>query len=148
PVLQRVSTDHWKVLEKGPYDFHELKSFLESCIDFQGRDDRNDLAITKDKRSLKQLLEDLRALANASADRQPVAKKRYETRLRIIHRLDVMIAQESHITGSLRVRRIPWRVLPPGTHPFVHIMQHYQGIQRHNPHVTYDLERLRKTHTL
>jgi hypothetical protein len=40
--------------------------------------------------------------------------------------------------------KLPWKILPPGEHPFSEILKHYEELQESNPQVRYDLDRLRR----
>jgi len=42
------------------------------------------------------------------------------------------------------VIKLPWKILPPGEHPFSEILKHYEELQKSNPHVRYDLNRLNR----
>ncbi len=44
--------------------------------------------------------------------------------------------------------RLPWRVLPPGELSVGNVLRHYEGLQRRNPHVVYDRERIAKAFSL
>ncbi len=47
-----------------------------------------------------------------------------------------------------RTRRLPWRLLPPGELSVEGLRRHYEGVQRRNPDVRYEPERLEKALSL
>lgn len=47
-----------------------------------------------------------------------------------------------------RIRRVPWRILPPGELSFDNILRHYKKLQQLNPHIRYERDRLTKAYSL
>jgi hypothetical protein len=53
------------------------------------------------------------------------------------------------ITGSdAQPKRVPWRLLPPGEHPFQEILNHYEVLEKQTPSVRYDRTRLERIYEL
>jgi hypothetical protein len=52
---------------------------------------------------------------------------------------------ESPIMGA--VKKLNWKLLPPGTNSFEQIVRHFESLARRESHVVYDLGRLHKVHS-
>lgn len=46
------------------------------------------------------------------------------------------------------IRRVPWRILPPGELSFDNILQHFNRLQQLNPHIRYERDRITKAYSL
>ena len=46
------------------------------------------------------------------------------------------------------VEYVPWKILPPGEHPFTQIMSYYESLGEQRKKIRYDLERLRQVSSL
>ncbi len=69
-------------------------------------------------------------------------------RLRIAKRVRRDIERAFEFGDVPATARLPWRVLPPGELSVGNVLRHYEGLQRRNPHVVYDKERIAKAFSL
>jgi hypothetical protein len=44
--------------------------------------------------------------------------------------------------------KLPWRILPPGEHPFPALLEHFKQIQRDHPEKRFEFDRIEKVHSL
>src|SRR5205823_10673742 len=45
-------------------------------------------------------------------------------------------------------KRIKWKLLPRGEHPFQNIVQHFQNLSKHSTPIVFDIDRLNKAYSL
>lgn len=81
--------------------------------------------------------------------REEDARRIPQARSRIVERVRTD-TERAFKFGSLAVptQRLTWRVLPPGQLSVETVLEHYGRLQRINPHVVYEQERIRKAFSL
>lgn len=71
-----------------------------------------------------------------------------QRRFRIAERVRKDIERAFTFGPSLPIKRLPWRVLPPGELSADNVRRHYDALQRTNPGVRYERERITKALSL
>jgi hypothetical protein len=69
-------------------------------------------------------------------------------RLKILGRIQRDIECVFKYGSIVPTSRLPWRVLPPGELSVGAVLEHYGRLQRRNPHIRYERERIKKAFSL
>lgn len=101
--------------------------------------------INEVKRKLNAVDQDL---IRVHAKLQEKRRQRQFQRLRIIERIQRDIDHAFKFGAIVPTSRLPWRVLPPGELSVDNVLHHYSRLQRSNPHIRYERERIIKAYSL
>lgn len=75
-------------------------------------------------------------------------RQQQDTRLRIVKSIRRDIETTFELGAVPSTGRLSWRVLPPGELSVNNVLRHYDGLQQHNPHISYERERINKAFSL
>ncbi|MDP9476120.1 MAG: hypothetical protein M3R38_10635 [Actinomycetota bacterium] len=75
-------------------------------------------------------------------------RQQRDTRLRIIKSIRRDIETTFELGTVPPTGRLSWRILPPGELSVHNVLRHYDVLQQHNPHISYERERINKAFSL
>lgn len=129
PVKQPSYWDKCKEM-----DFRQLRGFIDDSLE-----ELSELSSEGRPRSKNEFMGLWKMLCG-----KILSTRHYE----IVDRVHVYIERTFAPGAVSRTRRVPWRILPPGELSLDNVFQHYDELQRLNPHIRYERDRIIKAYSL
>jgi len=138
--LENVSLESFSELQRK--SFGEPRWFIDACLRGWGyilsREDQQ--LVATDAETLFEYARILESKIQAGS-----SGKRFNVRRNVVARIveDIKIYE-----SKLRVRKLKWRLLPPGKAAFPHIVKRFEHLSTQRPGAVFDINRLYRIHSL
>lgn len=102
--------------------------------------------ICQEKRfkSYSRIIEQRRKVIENLSERERKLLKLVSRRKKIVDRVEKSIESAFLYGASVRSKQLSWKVLPPGESSADSVLRYYERLQRYNPDIKFDKERLSK----
>jgi len=123
-----------KLLSK---DFGALRELIDACLKGRRVRSQDQSLVTSDPTTLREYARILKLKVNESPAGARILRRILE---------DIQIFEKRGV--GFGTKRLKWKLLPRGEHPFQRIVQHFQGLSKHSTPVVFDVHRLHKAYSL